>query len=333
MLHQLRKFGREYLIAWSRLGKDSRAWVVVGRGTANLLYLFWGLYWVLGFVRPRGERLEHAVLHGIVFVMAFVIILLLRQGHRRDDELLKVSFLRPLHASRTAEEVVSGLGEYLQQRRMILILFIIRGAGEVYGGLGDDQTFRQLANRTLIQMALWAKLEKREAEMAALPQGDWPKEQTALLWEWIEQVWLLRWVLGVDEELSPLEAGPTFKGFFSENSTVEKNHVKREVWDVREERDSALLYVVLSAAELVGRGLLPSKVVPREFRELRDRYAGPSSDLLVGRHTIGELSQENLMQFAVAAVARANYTGYLIDLLGSPEIFTYSAWMERRNSN
>ena len=332
MLHQLRKFGREYLIAWSRLGKDSRAWVVVGRGTANLLYLFWGLYWVLGFVRPRGERLEHAVLHGIVFVMAFVIILLLRQGHRRDDELLKVSFLRPLHASRTEEEVVSGLGEYLQQRRMILITFIVRGVGEIHGGLENDQTFRQLANRALIQGALWAKLEKREAEMAALPQGDWPKEQTALLWEWIEQVWLLRWVLGVDEELSPLEAGPTFKGFFSESS-VEKNHVKREVWDVREERDSALLYVVLSAAELVGRGLLPSKVVPREFRELRDRYAGPSSDLLVGRHTIGELSQENLMQFAVAAVARANYTGYLIDLLGSPEIFTYSAWMERRNSN
>ena len=82
--------------------------------------------------------------------------------------------------------------------------------------------------------------------------------------------------------------------------------VRRPPWEIRLYRDGAQFYLVRALAELEARQLLDGEALPKGFQQLREIMAA-------------------------LAMARSHYASYLMECLDSPEIFTYSAWVERQN--
>lgn len=80
----------------------------------------------------------------------------------------------------------------------------------------------------------------------------------------------------------------------------------RPPWEIRLYRDGAQFYLVRALAELEARQLLDGEALPKGFQQLREIMAA-------------------------LAMARSHYASYLMECLDSPEIFTYSAWVERQN--
>ncbi len=170
-------------------------------------------------------------------------------------------------------------------------------------------------------MGLWDKLEPAETELVTVADGLWTVEQHNNVTKWCEQLRLLRWALGIDAELAPLEHFPQVdfslaQDLLDERLTFPVGTPIRKSWEVRIERDLAFQYMARIIAELKGRDLITAEVQLEGWADqLRAESLGASKDLLAGSKTIGELSDESLRLLGTIAMARQTYAAYLSDQL------------------
>ncbi len=337
MWNELRGFWRNYTLSWARLGKDRRAWPVFVRGTFLLVWIPFCLLLNAGLILPKGQRAPQFFFNSLVWGLGFIAFLGIRRLNRRDDAFLNISITGVEFAAPTSNEIDSNVCAYLGERMLIVSSLLARALNEIAAHADNrpspDNVARQVLKQTLRQRELWVKLEPAEAELAALPQGDWSPNDNNLALEWAEQLRLLRWVFQLDGELQPLALVPHWDGLltreFLVGSRIESFNLSRTPWEVRLERDSAQLYLARTLAELEARNLLPPTLAIEGLPELRASLAGASTDLLVGEQAIEELSETDLRTFSATALARFNYAAYLAELLETSEVMSFSHWLQR----
>ncbi len=179
----------------------------------------------------RDGALEQFVLDGFLLSVGLAFFALL---------------LRPVLLSvptdREGYAVSGAVREYLAVRLVIVNALLLRVFGEVGRAAGEDQSLRQVVNQPLIEGQLWPKLESEEADLLALPQGAWSSEQTGMGAQWVEQLRLLRWVLGIDEDAVGMDDPPQLHWLVL--PVGRPPMVRRPPWEIRLYRDGAQFYLV-----------------------------------------------------------------------------------------
>lgn len=319
-------FWRSYWIALLRSGQDKRARSFVFKITFAFLYLV--AYVVIFFLLPLRARGAAGLFafYGLIFTGGAVAVFVLRRSHRKQNELLNYSLTglspRPL----TAADVSPAVCSYLQERAFIIASLLVRAASEIHIEhhelpVNAQVLTRQIQNARLRGMGLWDKLEPAETELVTVADGLWTVEQHNNVTKWCEQLRLLRWALGIDAELAPLEHFPQVdfslaQDLLDERLTFPVGTPIRKSWEVRIERDLAFQYMARIIAELKGRDLITAEVQLEGWADqLRAESLGASKDLLAGSKTIGELSDESLRLLGTIAMARQTYAAYLSDQL------------------
>lgn len=191
---------------------------------------------------------------------------------------------------------------------------------------------RQIQNGLLRQRRLWGRLERTEAELMASSEGAWTEEQQNEVVVWCEQLRLLRWVLGADAELMPLAHFPGID--FTLANHISRPHGGEDSqdpimnsWDVRIERDTALEYGARLVSELKARKLIADSPDLEGWADhLREMSVGASTDYVVRSKTVEQLTDEELMYFAVVTVARERYATYLVEQLSADSALSFSEW-------
>ena len=279
--------------------------------------------------------------YGVLLTVAVVVVYLIRRSHRRQDELLSNSLTDSVGLKkRDSENVRPAVRDYLEDRARILACLVTRAAREINIKneripLGSEMVTRQSQMEYLRRCALWRRLESDEANLFIAPEGAWTAEQPIEIIGWCEQLRLLRWVLRIDSELTPLAHFPQVEVSMAQDlletrsALVAGRSILRS-WDVRIERDMAMEYVARAIAEMKGRGLIDnSGDLHGWVDELRQGKLGPSTDLLVGPTTVGDLSENNVRLMAHIAAARARYATYLVEQLSSDNPIPFGQWNEQ----
>jgi hypothetical protein len=278
--------------------------------------------------------------YGVVLASAILTRFLLSRSNRRQDEMLSYS-LTGGH-KRTSEGttyVTPTVRRYLQERAAILASLLARAASEIYIqhnelAPGLEVVTRQNQNALLRNAGLWEKLEPPERSLFTAADGQWTTDQQNEVGNWCEQLRLLRWVLGVDAELTPLAHVPRIdftlsRGLLGQLAVRNQIEPMLRAGDVCAERDIAFAYTARIVAELKGRGVIgAAPEIEGWADQLRQASLGASSDFLAGTETIGELSDETLRMFGTTAAARERYTAYLVDQLSAESPFPFANWSE-----
>ena len=332
-----RRFWRSYWIALRRSREDKRARLFALKVSLALVYVL--AYALMIFILPFRERegIWPIAFYGFIFGSGATAFFILRRSHRKQDEFLRYSLTgRDPHLP-LESDISSTVRNYLIDRAIILASQVARAASEIYLhqhelAPGLEVVTRQTQNSLLRQNGLWEKLEPAEVERAMSPDGSWTEEQHFEAIRWCEHLRLLRWTIGVDAELVPLEHFPAID-FSLVNDLLGKesgdlaNKSMLRPWDLRVERDIALSYTARVIAELKGRALIPNDVELDGWADqLRENSLGASIDYLAGSKTIGELSNELLRQLALVATTRERYAAYLVEQLSVENPATFAAW-------
>lgn len=101
----------------------------------------------------------------------------------------------------------------------------------------------------------------------------------------------------------------------------------REIWEIRRERDLASEYTVRIISELIKRGLLDSDSVDGFLELLLQARQDPSTDVIAGVKTVGELDDSALHSLGLTAVARLSYAEYLMEQLEAQTQMPYKEWL------
>lgn len=190
---------------------------------------------------------------------------------------------------------------------------------------------RQTQNSFLRANYLWQELEQSELELVSAADGQWSDAQIEHVTEWCEQLRLLRWVLGVDAQPTPLAHFPRIDFSLALELLQEKASLARkrtvQPSDLRVQRDIARQYTARVVAELKVRGLIASGPELEGWAdEFRAECLGASSDYLAGAKTIADLDNGALRLLGTFSVARQKYASYLIEQLNAVHPFAFSTW-------
>lgn len=272
-----------------------------------------------------------------IFASGAFAAALMRRWHTRQNELLNYSLtgLNRVDFERGCG-VSPEVRTYLAERLMILASLLSRASSEICVGesqppAGLAVITRQIQNTLLRENGLWGKLEQIEGDFSSAPDGSWSAEHRQLVFTWCEQLRVLRWVLGLDFELLPLEHFPKLD-YSLARSVVESRkslagNPLATSWDIRVQRNLALAYTARVIAELKVRGLISgSPELEGWADELRAKSLGESTDYLAGAMTIADLEDSALRNLALFAAARERYCSYLLELLNSTQPFPFSTW-------
>ncbi|MDX2181501.1 MAG: hypothetical protein SFV18_18040 [Bryobacteraceae bacterium] len=298
-------------------------------------------YWF--FFRLSGiELLWQVAFNGAIFALGGAAAFLIRRLNRNQDETLSLSLTGETRVPiPEPAQVAVEIRTYLAERLFIVGALFARSASEAFRRNTEitvDQALhmRGSYNKWLRQVGLWDKCELDERDLLGAPEGGWTEEQTLLNWTWCEQLRLLRWVLRIDKQIEPLAHFP--KPHHSRLSdlpnwqvaTLANGDVLRS-WDLRAERDLAVVYTFAACAEREVRSLASEPFEDATFQEIRAKYLSAPEDFLAGIHTIRELGDDDLHALVALAAARAGYAAYLIDLLEAPSPFTFASWQESQH--
>jgi hypothetical protein len=330
-----RSFWKDYWIALRRSREDRRARAFAFKLTLLLAYIVAYLGWLTYFItsEPAGGWIL------VVGVLpAFVVRLLMKRSHQRDDDALNFSIVGNVREQiqvAPSKEV----SDYLAERTFIIATLVLRGSSEVClrnraTPVAAPVATRQTLNRALRENGLWGKLEPAEATLAGAPDGVWPAEQSnpGVVMTWCEQLRLLRWTLRIDAELMPLAHLPKFDisaaaAILAVGKIPAPGGVLLTSADLLVERDIAGQYAARAIAEMHNRRMLKAA---SEFdgpaAEFREHFLGPSNDLLVGTKTVEELEDSALRQIGIVAVGRSQYCAYLTSQLSANAPIPFSSF-------
>ena len=330
-----RKFWRSYWIALVRSPKDKRARSIALRITVFSLYFLAAMLLFAGQLIYLGTRrgLWQAGFFAAIFAAGMIGGLLMRRS--RDKPAITELDLAGLPQPEP-HAVAPVIRHYLQERASILGSLISRAASEVYLqnhqlAPGTHAITRQAQNSLLRGFGLWEKLEPGEAGLMAAADGLWSIEQQNSVVVWCEQLRLLRWLLGIDSELTPLAHFPQIDFSLSENlpSPEQTGGEFRPVEDVRMERDVAMAYTARVIAEFKGRGMIGSEAGIDDWAgKLREESLGASTDYLAGSQTVGDLGEMALKMLGVVSAARERFASYLLELMDQAAPSSFTSWSD-----
>jgi hypothetical protein len=229
------------------------------------------------------------------------------------------------------------LRKFLEERAVILASLISRGASEIaaiQGAWSEEQQLeaRQQQNELLRHRGLWEHLEPTEQLLATSAQGTWSEEDAAMTYTWCEQLRMLRWVLGMDQSLKPLEetSGPDWDAVHQTlDAHFDPEHRRPMLapWDVRIARDKAAEYTARVLAEYAHRGQIEDRDTDTaSLLRWRDFVDGTARDLQVDQVPIADLDGETLQWVASISSVRWQYGAYLVDLLTDAETVSLADW-------
>ena len=172
----------------------------------------------------------------------------------------------------------------------------------------------------LRESGLWDQLEAEEADLFRAADGIWTSEQKSHTSSWCEQLRLLRWAIGLDAEIEPLAHVPKphiglTEGVLNPQQILARCKDRRELWEVRRERDRASDYTVRVISELIKRGVLDSDSLESAPEAVLRLWRDPSTDVIAGVKTVGELDDHTLCLLGSSALARLRYAEYLMEQL------------------
>jgi|SRR5665213_983934 len=332
-----RAFWKTYWIAIQRSARDRRARSFAWRVTFLLLYIAAYLaYLVWAFSQPA------AVFLIVPALGALLVRFLITRSNRRDDNLLEFSITGNT-PQRPLENAESGpLRGYLAERLQIIGSLLARAGSEAYLSThelppGAEVVTRQNQNAFLRAHRLWEKLESAELALVTTQDGGWTIEQQGEAINWCEQLRLLRWIFGVDTEITSMEHSPKidfrlYQGVLDQQELSIESAKAPTSADLIVQKEIAQAYVARTVAEMKARGIMPgSSELEAWAKELRAELGGPSTDLLAGVKTVGDLDADSLRLLAMTAIARYRYSGYLSDVLSAGIPFSFDSWLATQN--
>lgn len=324
IVHGWQRAKRDLEIVMRRSGKDRRARLAVTQLLIFTVYVLLMLaipYLLTSSREPSSVQQANRV---ALYAVMFLVICFGAWLRRRSNQA------SPLRLSQY--EVAPVIVSYFVERTQILTAIVMRGFGEIGSSAGlleavASESARPIPNMLLRERHLWEKLEPVERELLSAPNRTWSEEQQNQVGTWLEQLRLLRWALGFDEDL-------TLLAHFPEPAAIgldafEKNAAEqlRSSGDIRVERDLAADYFLRVVAELHHRGLLEESPDLVDWSgQLRENVAGPSTDLLAGSRTVGELDAEALRTFGGIVFMRWRYAGYLVDQWMAEMPISFAEW-------
>ena len=223
-----------------------------------LLYLvLYGTYLIWTVFR---YGLGVAVAIAVLLALGFGIALLIARSHAKTNELLLN--LSPARQSISLPDPDPLQLTAIQNLLVMRVTFADRASAEAMlrnGVLPGHAA--GLTRRRTIDLArsagIWDGFDGQEREKLTSPEGAWPEEDVNTLSLWAEDVLVLRWVLGMDRILTPLEFAelsflPTFE---ISARRVEVGRRLLPPYDLRPVRNMAHLTFVRGLSECVRRGL------------------------------------------------------------------------------
>jgi hypothetical protein len=274
-----------------------------------------------------------------IMLVALAAGCVMRRSHRRSDEMIAFSITgrEPSGSGiwKPSPEVV----KYMGVRAKILSAMILRGTGEICirSGVqpkGTEPRARQSGNMLLRSAGQWDELTAQERDLMSSPEGAWTIEQAEHVVAWREQLRLLRWSLGMDSVLEPIDHlvphdAELHGGLWEPDASRFSDAPIRIPSDARAVHDLAQGYYTRALAEMTSRQLVNLPVDTTAILEkFRQSVLGDSSDFLAGERTVAELRNEELPILAMIAHARVEYAGYLAELLSAVAPFAFRSSSE-----
>ncbi|WP_321472152.1 DUF4272 domain-containing protein [uncultured Paludibaculum sp.] len=330
-----RAFWKSFWIALRRCRQDRRARVFVAKVIFAFVYVIgYAGYFLIVPWRQRDGGQALAV-YGVLFGTAIIAYFALRRSHEIDQQMLTFSLTgRPEAEPSQPDQTSAAVGLYLAKRAAILSCLIGRAGSEILHKDGKvEGVTRQVQNTWLRENGLWQELEENEGALMSAADATWAGADRDSIVVWCERLRLLRWVLGMDPQLEPLEhfPRPDLRLMQGLHERPEAPQASVMPWDVRVEREKAAAYHARLVAEFQVRKLLPQDPEMEAWSStLLEQYAGSSTDYLAGTKTIGELEEPELRLLAETVFARVQYAMYLELQLSSDAPISFGSWLEHR---
>ena len=295
---------------------------------AYVAFYFHQFFWPLLFAKSREVRAEAVG----QFIMAAVILTggLAVFGFRfwleRRDRVPSIGEGLRLQTSIRSFPKPVEITVLLREAR-ILTALLTRAAHEAALPVtASAQDEKVLIRRWLLDqlrlLGVWESMPAASRNLLLLPNGHWTPEQQENIHSLLQSLLALRWALGVDNNLQPLDRMPAYtKDFTSllfDNSVVERISFI-DSWEIRAARDIAIEHAICFWIEAVKRNLIEQKLSPEEFLEvcsLSERSHGTlhSSVPLVGMQEIQQLSDAVLITMYLASVQRREALALLTEI-------------------
>ncbi len=295
----------------------SNLWLHVRRAPRDirsLKYVWYLLYLVLYGTYLIWTVFQYglgmAVAIAVLLALSFGIALLIARTHAKTNEsLLNLSPARQRISLPEPDPLQLTAVQNLLVKRAT---FADRASAEAMlrNGVLPKQA-AGLTRRRTIDLArsagIWDGFDGQEREKLTSPEGAWAEEDVNTLSLWAEDVLVLRWVLGMDQILTPLEfAELTFLPTFEISARgVEVGGRLLPPYDLRPVRDMAHHTFVRGLSECVSRGL--TEIESAEDRTILLDFAAASKgpeDMLTGSKTFAEASDERVLSLTRLALRR-----------------------------
>jgi hypothetical protein len=171
---------------------------------------------------------------------------------------------------------------------------------------------------------LWPEFDGHEQDLLMAPEGYWTPTDIWPRVMLIENVRVLRWVIELDDALTPFEAlTPDLRPALdlTQKPRLVEGAACRQPWDLRRAQTVAQKMLERCVQEGVHRGILTTEdeAMRAACLTLAQRMGeGRDEDLLLGNQTIADTEKDRLQWIATAALRRSVLLGTLIDYLSGP---------------
>ncbi len=311
-------------LAVRRSGKDERAQkVLLASGSVALVWVGYGLYVVRAYreTGPWGVAFEVGML-----ALGCGVALMIRRRYKKEDEsVFRLSGPVVAAPAEYGRHRVKLAGALLRTAAMVdrATAEAVHVAGqmpvEVVGGLRRRSL--EMARRT----GVWEGFGEAERSLLMDDEGSWRQETTFAWLGRLEDVRVLRWVLGMDEVLVPFEfvtadMRPVL-ATFEQADEVMKGSACLPPWDLRPAQSVANLMLNRCVAEGVRRGFfeVEDEETRRECLAVADgMHASPGEDLFIGVKTVARATDEEVQRMGRVALRRDAVLTEVIGFLNGP---------------
>ncbi len=307
-----------WLCAWRRAATGR--WLrLLG---AFLFVIGWAAYVAIAWYRLGVGLVIFGV---IVYALAILVARWIAISNRRSAESLLRLSARPDPPEEDLRAHAAKIGDLLLRTAVMVdralgeVLFREHKIPEAHAGIFRRRTL-DVANRP----GLWTGFTPAEQELLRSQEGSWPWEEVWPRLLQVEDVRVLRWVLGLDQVLTPFEfltrdMAPALE------VTTEPQRVATgrclAAYDLRPAQTMANAMVTRCVAEAVHRGVIdePNAAARHELVTLAERMgADRGIDLLLASGTVAEADPTTLEWTAQTAIRRLVVTTALIGYLNGP---------------
>jgi len=302
---------------WLMLRRGGTRWKLLG----SLFYLTAYFLWLIRSVIEIGWW--GALFEAFCFALAGVVVVFIMHSHAHADQsLMKLSTYKDVDLEDTAGHRPQLVAALLQRAAMV-----DRAGFEALHRMGKvPEEQRGICRRRTLDVAqraeVWSRYSDEERGLLMAGEGAWEWKDIVVGTNMVEDVRVLRWVIQMDEVLTPFEfLQPDLTPALE--VTVKPQSVEGTKclppWDLRPARQMAVSMFERCLAEGLQRGFLSLKEGEAPLLQLAERYtADQSRDLLTGKETVARTDEERIRWIGQIAMRRAQVLNKVIRYLGGP---------------